>query len=518
MPLHYAVEFNAPVDIIDSLLEIAPKALKKKTSKKAGGKMPLHYLIENINQCKFETFELFLKLYPKSATFRTAKGLLPLHIAVIKNARKPVFDLLIKKNPYACDLKTRQCKTLALRLAAEHNVDVGIRMLIWKNMDSDWIIDAIEGHLWKVVSKYLLEEHDRLNTKRKRDGYNPLHLAIKNGAPETTIVKMIALRPKSAKAPCKLHQQLPLHIACSNQEIPCVVIDALVNAYHESLTSPDKGGNIPLHTAIVHNMPVEIIARLIEHAPCTIEYKSKTKRSEKAVHIAVRAQSSLATLRFLIKKDPAKDEQIAALQQHFFPKWGPPIQRSKLDRTILRGNTPGGVYQNGMVLSWASGYKVLQDNRRFMRREDIGGWYPQTTIGGRLIVPFEGETKANDEDESETEDNEQKPQKVDTGGDPVKEPNDSMLHSAARWGHTEIVKLLLERGADQKSLNKNKDTPLHAAALNGHVDVVRILMNSNKKESIAWKNSQGFIPEQLAGEWPEVLHLFTRYNMVGWVA
>ena len=34
MPLHYAVEFNAPVDIIDSLLEIAPKALKKKTSKK----------------------------------------------------------------------------------------------------------------------------------------------------------------------------------------------------------------------------------------------------------------------------------------------------------------------------------------------------------------------------------------------------------------------------------------------------------------------------------------------------
>ena len=83
---------------------------KKKTEKKAGGQLPLHYVLENIRQVEFEYFEYILSLHPKASRVRTAAGLLPLHIAAMKKAKLPVFKLLIKKYDYACDLKTKDKK------------------------------------------------------------------------------------------------------------------------------------------------------------------------------------------------------------------------------------------------------------------------------------------------------------------------------------------------------------------------------------------------------------------------
>jgi len=61
------------------------------------------------------------------------------------------------------------------------------------------------------------------------------------------------------------------------------------------------------------------------------------------------------------------------------------------------------------------------------------------------------------------------------------------LHSAAFGGHVEIVKLLLERGADPNAKTDDGLTPLHIAAFKGHVDVVRVLLehgaNPNAKDN-----------------------------------
>ncbi|XP_060525269.1 ankyrin repeat domain-containing protein 2-like [Cylas formicarius] len=51
------------------------------------------------------------------------------------------------------------------------------------------------------------------------------------------------------------------------------------------------------------------------------------------------------------------------------------------------------------------------------------------------------------------------------------------LHCACFNGNMEIVKLLINRGADKESRNVSGQTPLIVASLKGHPDVVDYLLN-----------------------------------------
>ncbi len=77
---------------------------------------------------------------------------------------------------------------------------------------------------------------------------------------------------------------------------------------------------------------------------------------------------------------------------------------------------------------------------------------------------------------------------LDAGADASKDG----LWSAAFGGHTATVKLLLERGA------QNKESTLLSAAYMGHVDVVRLLLNNGTDVNV--KNSQGKTALDLARE------------------
>ncbi len=52
------------------------------------------------------------------------------------------------------------------------------------------------------------------------------------------------------------------------------------------------------------------------------------------------------------------------------------------------------------------------------------------------------------------------------------------LHWASGKGHVEVVKLLLEKGADLIAANSSGWTPLHWASENGHVEVVKLLLEN----------------------------------------
>ena len=56
------------------------------------------------------------------------------------------------------------------------------------------------------------------------------------------------------------------------------------------------------------------------------------------------------------------------------------------------------------------------------------------------------------------------------------ENNCTGTHWAARNGHLDVVRLLLEAGADKHAVMRYRATALHVAAQNGHLDVVRLLL------------------------------------------
>ncbi|KAF4958405.1 hypothetical protein FSARC_11022, partial [Fusarium sarcochroum] len=88
------------------------------------------------------------------------------------------------------------------------------------------------------------------------------------------------------------------------------------------------------------------------------------------------------------------------------------------------------------------------------------------------------------------------------------------LHVASRNGHEEIVKILLEHGARATitTRNKHNETPLFAASSSGRVEVVKHLLNHGAEATIATTDANGEIPLHVAsrrGHIETVKHLLS---------
>lgn len=87
------------------------------------------------------------------------------------------------------------------------------------------------------------------------------------------------------------------------------------------------------------------------------------------------------------------------------------------------------------------------------------------------------------------------------------------LIKAAAYGRTEIVKLLLEKGADVNKHNEGGETPLHYAARHGHVKVMEILLDHGADPT---KKGTGCgTPMQWAGRGGQIgsIKVLTRYGV-----
>ncbi len=76
----------------------------------------------------------------------------------------------------------------------------------------------------------------------------------------------------------------------------------------------------------------------------------------------------------------------------------------------------------------------------------------------------------------------------------------SAIHSAARFGHADMLKVMIEKGVDvnltEDAPAESGNTPLHTACIYGHGDVVKLLMASGADDSL--QNINGETPAHLA--------------------
>ena len=76
---------------------------------------------------------------------------------------------------------------------------------------------------------------------------------------------------------------------------------------------------------------------------------------------------------------------------------------------------------------------------------------------------------------------------------------DTALHVAAQYGHLDVCRLLLDWGAKVDPLNKWRFTPLHWAALLGRLSVVELLVERGADVSV--KDEDGRTASDLARRW-----------------
>ena len=112
---------------------------------------------------------------------------------------------------------------------------------------------------------------------------------------------------------------------------------------------------------------------------------------------------------------------------------------------------------------------------------------------------------------------------IESGADmPVAAQNkdgETPLHLASQYEEVEVVRMLIERGADVSAQNKEGGTPLHQASQNGSVGVVRMLLE--RSTNIAARNKDGETPLHLASKplapssyWPNVHLLSEVFRMM----
>ncbi len=76
------------------------------------------------------------------------------------------------------------------------------------------------------------------------------------------------------------------------------------------------------------------------------------------------------------------------------------------------------------------------------------------------------------------------------------------LHQAAYSGHTEVVKALIEAGAEANAKDKDSQTPLHKAGYRGNAEVVKLLIKAGAQVNA--KNSNGQTPLHEAASWANI--------------
>lgn len=81
------------------------------------------------------------------------------------------------------------------------------------------------------------------------------------------------------------------------------------------------------------------------------------------------------------------------------------------------------------------------------------------------------------------------------------------LSNASLRGHVEVVKLLLDRGADVEATNRDGNTPLHVAAFLCRTEIVQLLLDHGA--SVTKKNDRGESPiDTVSGQWNDGLARF----------
>jgi ankyrin repeat protein len=263
-----AIEERRPLAAIRTIVErhADPERLLQRTSAdRRGGYLPLHSAVQN--DAPLDVVECLVAKCPISVRIPTYDGaLLPLHIAlhdVRPSARAP-------PNPNFGVIKflVEQCRLSLQQLTASGSLPLHLALEPIKQF-------KFVPFAGMEIVRYLAQEGpEALNVKDGSGRYVPLHylLRLQAGLTLRDVAALVEACPESLQATDE-HGRTPLHLAASNDAVPLDVFQYLVAKDPLTIKAKSRTGETPLLRAVRAGAPVENIQFLASQWPESVQLK-----------------------------------------------------------------------------------------------------------------------------------------------------------------------------------------------------------------------------------------------------
>lgn len=176
-------------------------------------------------------------------TIPDPNGFYPLHLSVKAGASIEFIILLV--NGYQDSVRLR-----------DPDNNLPIHLISYHNKDKLWINISEVASVLYAIDNNTLKMKDRI-------GNLPIHIALRNKAPDDLILFYIMKYHESAKIPDAIYSNLPIHLALQFGSDYKVVL-SLLNIYPSSLYITNKNGSLPIHKAIQFDASMDILKLFIE--------------------------------------------------------------------------------------------------------------------------------------------------------------------------------------------------------------------------------------------------------------
>jgi len=228
--------------------------------------------------------EMALNVLQRYLRFRDGRGRVPLHSALRWNSSVQVIQFLLAGWPES--VKTRT--TTSSRKLPLHYVS----------------FDRGGESSLRLVQLLVQAWPDAVRQPDAR-GWLPLHYACcyaAGASSDEIIAFLLECWPKSIRVKTSRDEELPLHLACRNKNIPSTTIQRLVQSWPEAVQEIDEGGRLPLHRACHCQASPDVIQYLVECWPASLQVCDEYDRMP--LHWACKFHSSATMIQYLLNAYP----------------------------------------------------------------------------------------------------------------------------------------------------------------------------------------------------------------------
>ena len=289
-PIHFLLKFKAPIEVLRTLLQVAPELPYIEFS---DGRTVLH--LAACSSVSVEIMEYLLEVNFEAMNRQDSLGNLPVHCAVKHFAPYEVISSLMnhRRTHHGFTTVVNNSLQTLVHIACSCNPSVIDKIqgrfydkepLMMKDNNGNLPLHiACSNFLFAQVipGSYMVRRFIRCYREAlqipNNDGNLPLHIACKTHQQKGTTLSLLDTKsheyafPDAAMVKNK-DGKLPLHLACEvNANI--FIIESLLSCYPEAALVQDNDGNLPIHLYCIHNYPalcLKKVEKLLVSNPGTL--------------------------------------------------------------------------------------------------------------------------------------------------------------------------------------------------------------------------------------------------------